>query len=103
LIHTNIFHNLSTKNKTKINYLPAHGDDSDAFVLDQHPEIYFLSISSVKLMYLGVFLFQSLLYSLYVFSNGGILLNLNKINILAEWRQTDQLSTLFNIRHPGTY
>ena len=34
---------------------------------------------------------------------GGILLNLNKINILAEWRQTDQLSTLFNIRHPGTY
>ena len=36
--------------------------------------------------------------------NGGILLNyiLNKINILAEWRQTDQLSTLFNIRHPGT-
>ena len=33
--------------------------------------------------------------------NGGILLNLNKINILAEWRQTDKLSTLFNIRHPG--
>jgi hypothetical protein len=24
-------------------------------------------------------------------------------NILAEWRQTDQLSTLFNIRHPGKY
>ena len=37
--------------------------------------------------------------------NGGILLTyiLNKINILAEWRQTDRLSTLFNIRHPGTY
>jgi hypothetical protein len=31
------------------------------------------------------------------------LLKLNKINILAEWRQTDQLSTLFNIRHPGKY
>ena len=30
-------------------------------------------------------------------------MELNKINILAEWRQTDQLSTLFNIRHPGTY
>jgi hypothetical protein len=30
-------------------------------------------------------------------------MKLNKINILAEWRQTDQLSTLFNIRHPGTY
>jgi hypothetical protein len=41
---------LNTKNKTKINDLPAHGDDSDAFVLDQHPGIYFLSISSVKLM-----------------------------------------------------
>jgi hypothetical protein len=25
-------------------------DDSDAFVLDQHPGIYFLNISSVKLM-----------------------------------------------------
>jgi hypothetical protein len=24
-------------------------------------------------------------------------------NILAEWRQTDKLSTLFKIRHPGTY
>ena len=30
-------------------------------------------------------------------------MELNKINILSEWRQTDQLSTLFNIRHPGTY
>jgi hypothetical protein len=30
-------------------------------------------------------------------------MELNKINMLAEWRQTDQLSTLFNIRHPGTY
>ena len=29
-------------------------------------------------------------------------MELNKINILAEWRQTDKLSTLFNIRHPGT-
>jgi hypothetical protein len=33
----------------------------------------------------------------------GILLKLNKINILAEWQQTDQLSTFFNIRHSGTY
>ena len=30
-------------------------------------------------------------------------MELNKINILSEWRQTDQLSTLFNIRHRGTY
>ena len=45
----------------------------------------------------------AVLLSFFVIDGMEALLKLNKINILAEWRQTDQLSTLFNIRHPGTY
>ena len=39
---------LNTKKKSMI--FQHMEDNSDAFVLDQHPGIYFLSISSVKLM-----------------------------------------------------
>jgi hypothetical protein len=38
---------INTKNQKKSMIFQHVEDDSDAFVLDQHPGIYFLSISSV--------------------------------------------------------